>query len=186
MKSGSHLLRHVWGIEHLPSMKPSSGAARLDAPDWEELPFIISHMPWSQDLDDMMREQGREIWVLTRDPRDAIVSMTYWMKGHKKDPKSFEWCLNRIAKQARGIVGWEERAEIFRFEELITDPKSVAWRMSEIMGDDYEEILERLLYRGGLTYRPEGGIGTHIDEFPPGLKILYENECDTVRHWEIG
>ena len=185
MKSGSHLLRHVWGIEHLPSMKPKSGVTHLEVPDWEELPFIISHMPWSQDLDDLMREQERKIWVLTRDPRDAVVSMVYWMKGRKKTPRSYEWCLKRIAKQARGVVGWEEQAEIFRFEEMITAPRITAERMSRLMAADYDEILERLKYRGGLTYRPEGGIGTHVDEFPSDLSFSYEKECSAVKHWEV-
>lgn len=172
MKSGSHLLRHVWGIEGCPSFRRfSDGHLGVDMDGWEDSKYIMGHVGRSEEAEEMLHD--RELWLLIRDPRDCIVSMWYWQQK-KGLLNPWEWCIEEIGKQGRGIVRWEdyEGVKLLRYEDMILRPESTG------LG------IEKLRYRGGITYREGGGIGSYKKDFPIDLWGLYEQECKDIRHWE--
>jgi hypothetical protein len=186
-KSGTNLLRHIWGIvgqEGARSAWTEIAIARMEKQ--EDYQYILGHVFWSPEVEDVIRGQGREIILLTRDPRDIIVSRWYWQKDHKRLPQSYSWCIKKSAYQIRQIAPWESRPGVhkLRFEDMILHPQETSARLAGIMDVDQAEVEERMSYRGGPTYRPGGGIGTHKNEFPEELWPLYSPELECVKHWE--
>jgi len=185
-KTGSHILRRVLGLEneggikvrdpshiHYSQLREHANDRRLWGHVWHE-PFTTIEI----------RRQRRQIWLLTRDPRDTIVSRYYFQKRLGNN-RSYEECLGWLSLHMRKTRPWEdEDVEIFRFEELILDPEGQAQRISKLLKEPEEEVLENLLYRGGPTYRPGGGIGTYKKDFPDELWPAYKEKYTEVRHWE--
>ena len=146
-KAGNNLMRHVLGLDgvgavkHLPELM-----TRMDEN------AIWSHVSYNVVAEEVIRSQRRKIIYLTRNLEDMIDSNYRWKKRLNEN-KTMEWCGDWIIGKLLYMWQWQLHADlVIRYEDLMAKPRESASLLADLLGDSEDEIYERLLHRGGMTW----------------------------------
>ena len=152
-KVGNNLMRHVLGldgvgvIKHLPELLSRSTEDSM----W-------SHVSYTPAAEEVIRSQGKKIIYLTRNLDDTIDANFRWKKRLNEN-KTIEWCGDWIIGKLLYMWQWKLHADlVVRYEDLIAKPRENALLLADLLGDTEDEIYERLLHRGGMTWSGEGPV----------------------------
>ena len=185
-KSGSNILRRVLDLEEKPGIKVRAPKhfRYHELSDNADAEYLWGHVHYFPQTHAEIRRQDRKIWLLVRDPRDIVVSFWHFQLRIGKDC-SYVQSLDFTSLHMNKIRPWEDvEVEIFHFEELILDPEGQAKRISSLLERPEEDVLADLLFRGGMSYREGGGIGSYQKDFPDDLYPAYWERCADLKHWE--
>ncbi len=140
-------MRHVLGLDsvrvvkHLPELM-----SRMD----EDV--MWSHVQYNMVAESVIRSQARKIIYLTRNLDDMIDSHYRWKK-YLNENKTMEWCGDWIIGKLLYSWQWKLHADlVVRYEDLMAHPKESAVVLADLLDVSHDEIYERLLYRGGMTW----------------------------------
>jgi sulfotransferase 6B1 len=138
-KSGTHLLDKclslLTGKTHLWVHKPKS-LIRGKLPEIPHDKYLMYHMHYNMRLSEFLKQQAMPVIFTIRDPRDQVVSMTFWKLTRAKvhpeeasrlasDPTFFsEYLMTRIkgiTNYYNRYLGWRNDPHCYtvKFEDLV-------------------------------------------------------------------
>jgi hypothetical protein len=188
-KSGTHLAQHVFALGWF------FASHYADVPAITKIllthPPVTGHIVPHPKVLKTIRESGRTVIFLHREPKDTIVSMAHhamelgdiWSPftpwgDHAVDRSDpLLWLIENIKPWHDYLMDWTEYADfVITYEQLINMPDDNIFKVSDFLGLDRRGVLRRSKDR--VKRFRTGKSGNWKDEFEPRHMEAYE------RIWE--
>jgi hypothetical protein len=168
----------------------------------------ISHLPWDQELYDIMEENGVRYVFNIRDPRDMAVSQMFSCMNNPNTRANFTykdgtiltekedmllWIIKSLRPRWEAFMPWLEHADfVMRYEHLRTRPVGtlgMMYRALDIPGHKHQlglpnDAAARIIPANSPTFR-KGGIGEWKEYFKEEHLYLYNDTMGDI-HKELG
>jgi len=212
-KSGTHLMRHILGMEeeqsHLVPIMLGNMTSPINVRFYEN--GISGHLACHPFVFELLGDMPK--FFIIRDPRDIIVSWAHFASkiGYNHvlarlynldnqitrvtgvnhydivDVKSAKDKIMALIKTVcpfmQGFLDWPNHATTVRYEKLLSDPEEELAPVAEILDEPLDMLVERSKFRGGKTFR-KGVAGEWKKEFQYRHNTLFnEIFADVMERW---